>query len=287
MKTIFKSIYAALMILTVASCTEKYPLYDYPENRLGFQYTYDEAVQQVLDSTTRFTFVYKPSDIKKDTVWVTLQTSGFLSDTDRHFEIMQVEANTTNIHTNLPEGTQVKNAEAGKHYISFDDPELKKHMVVKAGATTATLPVVLLRHPDLQTDKVYLRFALKENENFKESFERNRYMVIEMSDMLSKPKEWDMGAIEYYFTGPYSTAKHRFMIDYATWTLDDKWFAQHFSTWTIDMGYTGYLSLFFTNKLIEVNDARIAQGLDVIRDENGEPIYFVNLNVPQPYKTEQ
>lgn len=287
MKATTKIIYAALILTAAAACTEKYPLYDYPDNRLGFQYTYDEAVQQVLDSTTRFTFVYRPSDVMEDTVWVTLQTSGFTSSQDRHFELMQVGADATNIHTSIAEGTEVRNAVAGTHFLSFDDPELKKHLVVKAGATTATVPVVLYRHPDLQEHKIYLRFALKENENFKESFYKNRYMVIEMSDMLSMPKEWGMGHIQHYFAGPYSVAKHRFMIDYATWTLDDKWFAYHFSTWTVDMGYTGYLSTFFTRKLIEVNDSRLAQGLDVIRDEKGDPIYFVNNSVPQPYKTEQ
>ena len=285
MKAISKYIYAAALLIA-AACTEKYPLYDYPENRLGFQYPYDESAQSVLDSTTRFTFVYKPSSVTKDTVWVTLQTSGFTSSEDRSFEIMQVEANATNIHTNLPEGTEVVNAEAGTHYLPFDAPEMKKHFVVKAGATTATIPVVLYRHPDLQTDKIYLRFALKENENFKESFAKNRYYVIEMSDLLAMPKEWGMGHIEYYFAGQYSTAKHRFMIDHATWNLDDKWFSTHFSTYQVDMGYTGYLSLFFTNKLIEVNDQRIAQGLDVIMDDNGMPIYFVNLGVRQPHMTE-
>lgn len=287
MKTISKIIFAVLLTLSAASCTEKYPLYDYPDNRLGFQYTYDEATQQVLDSTTRFTFVYKPSDVMQDTVWVTMQTSGFTSKEDRHFELIQLVADATNIHTSLPEGTEVANAAAGTHFLSFDDPELKKHLVVKAGATTASVPVVLFRHPDLQQKKIYLRFALKENENFKESFQKNRYMVIEMSDMLSMPKEWGMGHIQHYFAGPYSVAKHRFMIDNATWTLDDKWFSNHFATWTVDMGYTGYLSTFFTRKLIEVNDQRLADGLDVIKDEKGNPIYFVNNSIPQPYKTEK
>lgn len=287
MKTIIKSIFATLLVIAAVSCTEKYPLYDYPENRLGFLYTYDETVQQVLDSTTRFTFVYKPSDVQQDTVWVTLQTSGFTSSEDRVFELRQLEANATNIHTSLEEGAEVVNAEPGTHFLPFDDPALKKHLIVKAGATTATVPVVLYRHPDLQTKKIYLRFALKENEHFKESFHRNRYMVIEMSDMISMPKEWGMGHIQHYFAGPYSVAKHRFMIDYATWTLDDKWFSNHFSTWTVDMGYTGYLSTFFTRKLIEVNDKRLAEGLDVIRDEEGNPIYFVNNSTPQPYKTEK
>ena len=284
MKTRY-SIILATAVLTAAGCTEKHETYNLPETRLGFTYTFDESAQQVLDSASRYTFVYKPSDVVEDTIWITMQTSGFVSDKDRHFEIQQVEADATNIHTALPEGTEVINAESGKHFMPFDSPETRELMVVKAGATTARLPIIVYRHPDLLSDKIYLRIRLKENENFKESFLKNRYMVIELSDMLSKPREWGLGAIEYYFTGPYSTAKHRFMIDNATWTLDDKWFATHFSTYNVDMGYTGYLSTFFTNKLIEVNDKRLAEGGDVIRDDKGNPIYFVNFGSPQPYKS--
>lgn len=285
MKTLIRNISAVITLIVAASCTETYLTYNLPETRLGFQYNFDENAQQVLDSANRYTFVYRPSDIVEDTVWITMQTSGFVSDVDRNFEVMQVEATADNIHTKLPEGTIVKNAEVGKHYKSFDDPSISKLMVVKAGSTIGLLPIVVFRHPDLQADKIYLRICLKENDNFKESFPKNRYMVIEMSDMLSKPKEWGLGAIEYYFTGPYSVAKHRFMIDHATWSLDDKWFAEHFSTYNVDMGYTGYLSTFFTNKLIEVNDQRLAQGLDVIKDDKDQPIYFVNFGTPQPYKS--
>ena len=162
---------------------------------------------------------------------------------------------------------------------------IKEKMVVKGGCAEARFPVVFFRHADMQKNKIYLRLKVKENANFKESFPADRFMVIESSDMLSKPKEWGLGAIEYYFTGPYSDAKLRFMIDNASWKVDDKWFAEHFSSYSVDMGYTGYLSTYFTNKLIEVNDARIARGEDVIKDDKGNPIYFVNYGTPQPYKS--
>ena len=169
MKTRYSIILAAA-VLTAAGCTEKHETYNLPETRLGFTYTFDESAQQVLDSASRYTFVYKPSDVVEDTIWITMQTSGFVSDKDRHFEIQQVEADATNIHTALPEGTEVINAESGKHFMPFDSPEARELMVVKAGETTARLPIIVYRHPDLLSDKIYLRIRLKENENFKESF---------------------------------------------------------------------------------------------------------------------
>lgn len=285
MKNIFIRLFASGVLLLAASCSEHYPMYELKDTRLGFQYVFDENAQKVLDSTIRYTFVYQPAAVTQDTVWVELKTSGFLSDADRKFEIEQVPATLDNIHTSLPEGTEVLNAEPGVHYKPFTEPGIKEMMVVKGGSAQARFPVVVLRHEDMQEGKIYLRLKVKENNNFKESFPADRFMVIEMSDMLSKPKEWGLGAIEYYFTGTYSDAKLRFMIDNASWKVDDKWFAEHFSSYSVDMGYTGYLSTYFTNKLIEVNDARIARGEDVIKDDKGNPIYFVNYGQPQPYKS--
>ena len=285
MKNIFIRLFAAGVLVAAASCSEHYPMYDLKDTRLGFRYVFDENAQKVLDSTIRYTFVYQPATVTEDTVWVELKTSGFLSDADRSFEIEQVPAAPDNIHTSLPEGAEVINAEPGVHYRPFTEAGIKEKMVVKGGCAEARFPVVFFRHADMQKNKIYLRLKVKENANFKESFPADRFMVIESSDMLSKPKEWGLGAIEYYFTGPYSDAKLRFMIDNASWKVDDKWFAEHFSSYSVDMGYTGYLSTYFTNKLIEVNDARIARGEDVIKDDKGNPIYFVNYGTPQPYKS--
>ena len=42
---------------------------------------------------------------------------------------------------------------------------------------------------------------IKENSNFKESFRKNRYAVVEISDMLTKPATWDFAN---GFAGTYS-----------------------------------------------------------------------------------
>lgn len=284
MKNIFVKFWILGLIAVLFSCTEKYPMYNIKDTRLGFKFKYDESAQMVLDSAIRFSFVYQP-ELTETTVWVEVQTSGFLSDKDRTFEVEQVVADAGNIFTDLPAGTVVMNAEAGVHFKSFDDPEIKRQLVVPANSATAKFPIVFYRHEDMKTDKLYLRLKIKENANFKESFRQNRYAVVEVSDMLTKPATWDFAD---GFAGKYSKAKHEFMIKVATWTIDEEWFEENFKGYeTNDQGYVFYLSNFFTSELIKENDARLARGEDVIRDENGNPIFFTLGLEPQPYMSEK
>lgn len=263
--------------LTLLSCTEELYVYSMQENRLGFY------INPGQDTVQRFSFVYLNSSITTDTVWVQLNTSGHVTDYDRPFELEQVPATANDTdNEDITNNADVINAVAGQHYISFDDSSIKQHLVIKAGENSVKVPLVLKRDESLQTSKVYLKLKLKENEHFKESFIEDRSFVIESSDMLVKPVEWG-GAIEYYFSGTYGPVKLRFMIDCATWTLDDKWFAKHFSGWNIDMGYTGYLSSFFTDELIKLNKERVAQGLDVLKEEDGTIVQFTLYAAPQPY----
>ena len=283
MKNIIAKSWIVLVMAALVSCAEKYPMYNLKDTRLGFRFKYDESAQMVLDSAIRFSFVYRP-ELVETTVWVEVQTSGFLSDNDRAFEVEQVEATAENVFTKLPAGTVVKNAESGVHFKSFDDPEIKKQMFVPAGSATAKFPIVFYRHPDMKTDKVYLRLKIKENSNFKESFRKNRYAVVEISDMLTKPATWDFAN---GFAGTYSRVKHEFMIKVATWTIDEAWFEDNFKSYeTNDQGYVFYLSNYFTAELVKENDARLARGEDVIKDENGNPIFFTLGLEPQPYKSE-
>lgn len=283
MKSILAKLWIIGFVAVFVCCTETYPMYNLKDTRLGFGFKYDESAQMVLDSAIRFSFVYQP-ELTETTIWVEVKTSGFLSDKARAFEVEQVVADASNIFTKLPAGTSVKNAEPGVHFKPLSDPEIKSQMVVPAGAATARFPIVFYRHPDMKTDKLYLRLRIKENSNFKESFRKDRFAVVEVSDMLTKPATWDFAN---GFAGTYSKVKHEFMISVATWLIDEAWFEDNFKGYeTNDQGYVFYLSNYFTDKLIAENDARLARGEDVIKDENGNPIFFTLGLEPQPYKSE-
>jgi hypothetical protein len=74
------------------------------------------------------------------------------------------------------------------------------------------------------------------------------------------------------------------MIDSATWVINDHWFETHFGSYeNVDMGYTAYLSNFYTNRLVELNRDRREQGLDVLKEDDGTIVQFVNNGDLQPY----
>ncbi len=281
MKSIIVNISVICLALMAYSCQEKYDVYNLPDDKLGFSYGTD-PYGEVLDYyVNEFSFVYMNSEVVSDTVWVELTTSGFLADYDRPFMVEQVQI--TENDTEFSNYGEIKNAEAGLHYVPFNDASIADFMVVKSGHNSVKMPLVVKRDdPYLQAGDVHLKIKLKENEYFKESFGSNKYYSVVITNHLTKPAQWD--PMEYYFAGVYGPAKLRFMIDAATWTVNDQWFIDNFNDYgTVDMGYTAYLSIYYTNKLIEYNTRRKAQGLDVLKEEDGTIVQFVSYGMPQPY----
>ncbi|MBQ3522588.1 MAG: DUF4843 domain-containing protein [Bacteroidales bacterium] len=282
MKNILKNIFVVCLALAAYSCQEKYDVYNLPDDKLGFTYGVDSYNGDPLPySVHEFSFVYLGSDIVRDTVWVEMTTSGFVTDKDRPFMLEQVQISSDD--KEFEDVENLTNAEAGKHYVAFDDAEVAHLMVVKAGENSVKVPVIVKRDdPYLEEGTVHLKMKLKENDNFVESFGTNKYYTISITNQLIMPVGWDI--MEYYFAGEYGPAKLRFMIDAATWTINDEWFDENFGDYSlVDMGYTGYLSTYYTNKLIEYNQQRKAQGLDVLREEDGTIVQFVSYGMPQPY----
>ena len=273
--TIFGCVLLASML---TACVEQYDVYDYPHDRLGFAYETDPSGPGHKDSIRRFSFVYMDQAVVSDTVWVRMETSGFLSDRHRPFMVEQLPVDGKD-----KDGKPLVDAQPGVHYIEFSDEDLVEKMVVKAGQNHAMLPVVVKREdPFIKNACVYLRLRLKENGFFKESFLSDRFYTIEITDQLIQPACWDI--VRHYFGGEYGKVKFRFMIDSATWVINDHWFETHFGSYeNVDMGYTAYLSKFYTNRLIELNRDRREQGLDVLKEDDGTIVQFVNNGDLQPY----
>lgn len=274
MKSNFRKYLSLILVFGMCSCEEKYDVYDYPYDSLGFVYEEEFAGIEKSDSVKRMTFVYTDESVRRDTVWVRMQTSGFVTGHDRSFDIEQVKVG----------GTAV-NARAGEHYLPFDDPLVMRHLVVKAGANSAEFPVVLLRDdPYLRQGSVVLKLRLKENDVFKESFPSDRFYTIEFSDQILKPSCWEVFGNN--FAGEYGEVKFRFMIDSAVWTFDEEWMSENFGSYNIvDPGYASYLSTFYANRLIEYNRQRMAEGLDVLKEEDGTIVQFnyYGSSDPVPY----
>ena len=198
----FRSIMIFFAAIALFSCTEKYEVYNLPQDRLGFVYKTDSFGTTAQDSIDRFSFVYLSSEIVVDTVWVEMATSGFVTDYDRPFKVEQVQLS----EGDLRGVANIVNAQAGSNYVEFTSAEISKYLVVKAGQNSVKFPVVVKRDgPNTDNGSVYLRLKLKETDAFAQSFPANRFYTIEVTNQLVKPACWDV--LEYYFGGDYGVAK--------------------------------------------------------------------------------
>lgn len=248
MKNSIKYIGLLLFGFALFSCEMKLNPYSEQDNRLSFSFVYGE------DSVTRYTFVYDPVTVVLDTLWIPIQTSGFLPDYDREISIEQV-------------ATEDMQAVVGTHYVGFDDSWVAEKMVIPAFVNRLTIPIIVKRDKSLKINEVTLKLKIVENDHFKMGFPRDVYKVIKISDILTKPKTWN-SAIDYYI-GKYGPVRHQFMID-ATMHMGIKMNDQFFD----DMlggsyDYTRYWINFFENELIKVNEERKKQGLDPLAEADG------------------
>lgn len=259
------NIYIALFsLLSIFSgCEKNIDKYNY-KNGLNFLY------ENGADSVKNFSFVYGPSDKNIDTVWVQVETIGQLSQADREITFEQIQTSGTN-------------AINGTHYVAFSDPTVKIHYKVPGGVATAKVPVILKRDATLKTTSVELYFKITENDNFKVvNPKRNRFKII-FTDKLSKPSNW-----AYYATaifGVYGVVKHQFMIDQTGNKWDDDYLynvmgftssstSSGGSNSNYDSGFANYVRTSLINKLQQVNAARTAQGLDVLKESDGTLVAF-------------
>lgn len=259
----------------LASCENDYPMYDEPDNRLNFVYE-TTAAGTVVHRTINFTFAYTPSEIIQDTVWVEVQTMGFLSDVDRRFALQQVK-------------TGSGDAEAGKHYIDFENAELAaKWYYIPAGQTKRRVPVVILRDDTMEEREFKLLVEIKENDNFKTGYPNYSQIELNVSDILTQPKNWPSTGFSlaaYYFAGDYGKVKHRFMVDVGTPVglipNDEHMFAEY-ASYDVDMSLAGYYYSFFASEVLKENARREALGLGKMKEEDGTLVRFALYGTPQP-----
>lgn len=250
----------AFVAILFSSCEQELSTFSYPDSGLNFYY------EQQADTMLTYSFVYSSAETTQDTVWVEVETMGYLSDLDRSFEFEQIAGNYTPV------------AVSGVHYISFDDEAVKKYYVVPAGQSKVTVPVILLRDASLQAEEVYLTVKIKANENFIVAQSNRSQTVIKFTDMLSAPTRWAIYAEAYF--GVYGPVKHQFLIDTTGEKWDDEFFENTLgftSSWSYsdgynsnyDSGYCNYYAQYLAEQLEAYNQQRLADGLDVLTEADG------------------
>lgn len=267
-KTLKYMVLAAVALGCTTSCEKELEPYSNPDCYLNFKIkknysdsdaTTEDIKQGHVDPTIPIIYNFKFSgDVKSDTVWAKAKTMGYVVDYDREFALEQV----------MVEGEE--NAIAGEDYMSFDNPEVQKCMVVKAGENEFRVPVIVLRSEKLTKKNVTLRVRFKENKNFKNGLEGMQECTFSFTDRLAKPSVWDEYYLDY-FLGYYGEVKHQLMIEWTGKPWDDDYITE---LWNADNAYIDYLDQVFAKRLAEENAKRVAAGLDVYREADGTEVDF-------------
>lgn len=154
-------------------------------------------IQFLGDTLVNKSFIFDNETTTRDTIYLTLRTMGFASNTDRYFTLQQVEL----------EG--VKNAVAGVHYVGFDAPEMKKYLKIAPNQAVASVPIIVLRDKSLLEGRVELKITIVENNEFQFGELNTLYRRLVISDEYERPASYN-SYIESAF-GTYSKVKHKFI----------------------------------------------------------------------------
>lgn len=173
-------------------------------------------------------FFLLPAEQERDTVFIVLETMGMPSDEPRPFRLVQ---------TNEGEPDA---AVSGKHYLPFDSEEMKRNMMIPAGAVRYYMPLIVLRDPSLEISKVRLKIGIGENEYFKQGIDEELEFMVTITATAEEPPTWD----DWYF-GDWGPKKMWFVINYVGIT--------DFMDVSEDSAYLNYLKAFAIQKLREYN----------------------------------
>ncbi len=187
-------------------------------------------IQMDEEKEIRTDFLYKDKSITRDTVFLTVNTSGYPSDRPRRIALEQIsEYDVKYLYDNKGNLTdsivteKPHKAAPGIHYVAMDDAEMEPLLVIPPHAVTLEVPVILLRDTSLTTEEYRLCLKLKATEDFTLGEKAHLSGTIIFSDKLSQPAFWTTHVETYYF-GKYSTRKHEFMFEVIQEKLTDQWY---------------------------------------------------------------
>lgn len=272
MKTLKYYISAFLLGSMFFACKDQLEVYSSSDNKVGFY----NVSQNKIDTLLSHTFVFEDPTVTLDTLNIRMRTLGFVVNYDRPIKLKQV-----------PTNDESAQAVAGTHYVPFDHPSIAKHYIIPANKNFTYIPLVIKRDPSLKEKKHYMRLVVENNEHFTQSWVGEDYIVIELSDLFTKPKEWT-AALEYYFLGKYGQEKHKFMYEVTGVPIDDKYLKDILPNPNkADLGYLEYMSGYFSSKLREFNkinfeNSGLLREKSEIENVEGPLVQFVLYNEPQP-----
>lgn len=243
-------IYVIFIFIVISSCKSSSEFYSHEGDRIAFP----KILHYDLFSKT---FMYDPVEVVQDTIWLRVETLGFIRDYDRKISLEQEIVEDEN------------NAISGKHYLDFKDAKLADKYIIKAGESKITLPIIVLRDISLKESEVILSVRLVENEDFNivkgedtEEIKNWSTRKLFIADVLIKPGRWTW-AMDRDF-GIYSKVKHQFLIDFSGFKWDDEFIL------SLNPTYKVFMKAEAKTALYELNEERKADGKGPLMSENNE-----------------
>lgn len=194
---------ATVSLFALNSCKMELEPYSDPNTYLAVTAETNDWGTVLDDQSLTYSFYGLDESITQDTIYFEVYIMGHLSDEDRFFTLKQVEL--------AQDGSdEIYNAVAGTHYVSFDDESVSSLYFIPAGATSATVPVILKRDATLKENAYSLYIELTDNENFTVASPDTNNKLISLTEVMVKPSTW--GDVVDYYIGDYGLRKHELMI---------------------------------------------------------------------------
>ncbi len=197
-------------------------------------YSGDTLVQFQDTIPQGYTFLYEPSSISRDTLWVPIRVIGGTTSHDRAVKLTQVQEYRDSLiydqsgkQIGIEKVPVLFTAVAGKHYVDFDQPAMKDLLVVKSGQVDALLPIILLRDPSLTNNSYRLRLSFAANDNFRLGDSKLLEKLIQFSDRYERFYSWrfdNYNAPAFGTFGKYSQRKHEFMYETLGEPITEEWY---------------------------------------------------------------
>ena len=255
---IIKYFLVIAVIAAFASCEKNLQPYN-SGSGLNFLYPTPE------DTLINYSFALGSPAAIVDTVWLDVETIGPVSDANREVALEQVL-------------TGVNDAEPGKHYVPFSDPNIKRRFIIPAQQTKARLPIALKRDASLKASTYSLKLRIKPNESFTFSNPTRSGLRISLNDQLAKPVSWGTIATSTYL-GAYGVVQHAWLREQTGEDWDNDYiltlgFTATGTNANFDTQYALFLRSELKKRLAAYNAAQIAAGKDVLKEANGVAVTF-------------
>ena len=264
MKTI-KYLLSILLVVSVVSCQQV----EVPINEQNSYVNFYDSLNQYRRciQAQSLNFYYMDDAVTRDTVWFDIISFASIPTRDYQVQISQRKISSNVI-------LDMKDAEPGVQYVSFDNPAVKDLMILHKGALIDAVGIVVLRDKSLKEEGRRIVMRIVDSNEVKASDQREdtdidvAYVALYVADCLTQPTNWDM----WFFLGTYGAVKHNFVVRHsnAHWDYD---FING-----LDSNTKTYYLYKFRNELAAENAEREANGLGKLSEKDGTPIEF-----PQNY----